>query len=136
MNPEPLRRAYAAVNRAYDTGDFEAFRREVEPLVPPDFVLGSSGMFPDHGEWHGFDGLLEFTCNQLDALEAPWIRIDEYLDRGDYIQANGRFGGRARQTGIEFVIPAVHLWVIRDGRLLRLQVAQDLATALEAAGLG
>ena len=130
-----LKQNYAALNRAYETGDFEAFRREIGPLTAPGFVMATSGQWVEHGEWQGIEGTLEFVHGQLEALEAARIEIDGYDDRGSHIVATGRFGGRARETGIAFEVPIVHVWLIRDGQIVRLQMARDEETALKAAGL-
>ena len=132
---ELIKRNYAALNRAYASGDFDAYEREIAPITDPEFVIATSGQFPDHGEWQGFEGALRFIRGQMEALDDLWIEEDRYVDVGQYVAMTGSFGGRAKETGIEISFPIVHVWVIRDARILRLQMARDLPTALEWAGL-
>jgi ketosteroid isomerase-like protein len=46
-----------------------------------------------------------------------------------------QFGGRARYTGIEVKFAVVHVVMLRDGKLARLDIFMNRAEALEAAEL-
>jgi ketosteroid isomerase-like protein len=65
-NVEIVKRTYDAVNDAYGTGDYS---KPVEEFCHADVVLRTSGMFPETGEYRGYEGLQEFTSNQAETFE-------------------------------------------------------------------
>jgi ketosteroid isomerase-like protein len=112
-----------------------ALKRYFEENLTPDFVLRTGGSWPEHGEWHGVEGLLQFRANQMDALADMSIEPEEYIDAGDVLVVVIRLRGRAKHTGIAAEFPAVHVWTLCDGRATRLETYPDRAEALEAVGL-
>jgi ketosteroid isomerase-like protein len=134
-NVEIAKRGYAAVNHAYETGDLTGLKQHLEENLTPDFVMRTGGSWPEHGEWHGAAGLLQFTANQMDALSDMWIEAEDFVDAGDVLVVPLRLGGRARHTGIEVELPAAHVWTVRAGKAARLETYADKAEALKAVGL-
>ena len=135
-NVEWARQGYAVVNDAYGTDDLTALKRYLEENLTPDFVLRTAGSWPEHGEWHGVEGLLQFRANQMDALADMSIEPEEFIEAGDDVLVVViRLSGRAKHTGIEAEFPAVHVWTLRDGKATRLETYQDREAALEAVGL-
>jgi uncharacterized protein len=134
-NVEWARQGYAVVNDAYGTDNLTALKRYLEENLTPDFVLRTSGSWPEHGEWHGVEGLLEFTANQMDALADMSIEPEEFIAAADVLVVVVRLSGQAKHTGIEAEFPFVHVWTLRDGRAARLETYPDRAAALEAVGL-
>ena len=61
----------------------------------------------------------------------------EYIDAGDRLVVPYRFGGRARYTGLEVEFSFVHVFTLREGRSVRIDVYPDKPAAfaaLEASG--
>ena len=96
-NVEIARRGIVEINSFYRTGEFSL----LQELCDPDFVLQPSGMFPEHEEMRGPEGLLKFIRGQTEAFERMWIEAEEFLDAGDRVVIPIRFGGRARHTGLD-----------------------------------
>src|SRR5262249_37403625 len=115
--------------------DFSEGLFRLRELCDPDFVLRPSGMFPEHEEMHGPEGLLKFIRGQTEAFERMWIEAEEFLDAGDRVVIPIRFGGRARHTGLDVEFPVPPLCPYREGKLLRDEIYPTKAEALEAAGL-
>ena len=130
-NVEIARRGIVEINSFYRTGEFSL----LQELCDPDFVLQPSGMFPEHEEMRGPEGLLKFIRGQTEAFERMWIEAEEFLDAGDRVVIPIRFGGRARHTGLDVEFQVTHLCTYREGKLLRDEIYPTKAEALEAAGL-
>jgi ketosteroid isomerase-like protein len=92
-------------------------------------------MFPESGEYRGYDGLRQFTMNQAEAFEQMSVQPAEFVDAGDRVVVPVRFGGKARHTGIETTFSVVHVWTIRDGKVSGLDMYQSREDALQAVGL-
>jgi len=135
-NVELVREGIAALNEAYRTGDVEPWRRQVEKAFDPEVVLEPGGQTFTEGEWRGHEGAVGFVANQMEVLERMSIQVDEYteVDATCLIVAI-TFGGRARHTGIAVELHPIHVFRLRDEKVLRWQVFQDPGQAREAAGL-
>ena len=135
-NVELAKRGLAAINETYRTGELDAWRQVVEETFDPGAVLEASDEAFSEGEWRGHTGAVGFVANQMEVLEGIWIRPDEYIDAGENCLVVAiTFGGRARYTGIEVEMHPIHLFRMREGKIVRWQVFLDRQQALEAAGL-
>jgi hypothetical protein len=79
-NVERARRAYAALNDAYRSGDVNDLLPIAEEMWDPAIVLRTADTFVESGEWHGYEGLLRFTSDQMQAFERMWIEPGEFID--------------------------------------------------------
>jgi ketosteroid isomerase-like protein len=131
-NVELARRGYAALNDAYQTGEFLS---AIHQFCDPEIVLKPSGILPESSEMHGHEGLLRFAALQTEAFEEFWVEPQEFIDAGDRVVVPVRFGGRARHTGLEVVFEVVHVCTAHDGKWTRLDMYVSKAEALEAVGL-
>ena len=59
----------------------------------------------------------------------------ELIDAGDEVVAAVRLVGVGRQSGVETMANAAHLWTFREGKIVRLTVFQTMQEALEAVRL-
>ena len=136
-NVENARRGYAVLNEAYRQGDASVFRTFLEDFWAPDAVFVPGGLLPDSKPrpHRGWDAMLRFIGNQLEAFSEGWIEAGDFIDRGDYMIVPLRFGGRARHTGLPVEFSFVQLFTFRDGKVTRSEMHKTVAEALEAAGL-
>ena len=134
-NLDIARRGIAEISELYETGEFSQNLPQIREVCDPDFVLRPSGLFPEHGEMHGPEGLLKFMQGQAEAFERMWIEADEFIEAGDRVVIPIRFGGRARHTGLDVEFEVTHLCSYRAGKLLRDEIYPTKTEALEAAGL-
>ena len=135
-NVELVKAGYAALQHAYRTGDLDPLRTHFEAAVDGGFLVKAEGEVFTEGEWHGPEGLLAFVANQMEALDAMWIRPEEFIEVDDEtIVIPVTFGGRARHTEIDVELAPIHLYKLRHGRALSLRIFNDRAAALAAAGV-
>jgi ketosteroid isomerase-like protein len=102
-------------------------------LLDPEVEVHDRPEIPDPQIYRGRDGALA----SLNASRATFAGLDlvpeEFLDAGDRVVVVFRFRGRGRESGIEVDERLAHLWTIRDGRAIRMEVHSSRDAALEAA---
>ena len=99
----------------------------LEEYWDQDFVLEPGGVLPDSSPrpHQGWDGVLAFIGNQMEAFSEGWFEATEFIDRGDYLIVPNRFGGRARHTGLPVEFSLVRLITIQNGKVTRVEVHQE-----------
>ena len=125
------------LNKAYRTGDVADFRAFIKEFWDPEIVLVPAGVLPESGTVQGWEGVLHFLTEQMQAFEEKSMFLEplEYIDAGDRVVVPYRFGGRARHTGIEVEFSFVHVFTQRRGKAVRVDVYTTKAEALEDLGL-
>ncbi len=90
---------------------------------------------PDTQLYRGHEGFRELFRNVIALFdEMRWYPI-EYIDAGEKVVVAVHTVGRGHASGAEVEVTAYHVWTIRDGKGIRLQLFADRSQALEAAGL-
>jgi uncharacterized protein len=131
---EGFRRGYEAINAAYRSGDMNELRSLFQETWDPEVVLQPAGVLPDSEQrpHRGYEGVLNFIANQREAFSDMWIRPDEFIEVGDRLVVPYRMGGHARHTGIEVEFAFAHVFTIRDEKVVRVDVFESKAAALDA----
>ena len=136
---ETARRGYAHLNRAYRSGDVNDFLPWLKEQFDPGVVFVPAGVLPESRPVKGWDGMLRYTAEQMKAFEdgSMWLEPIEYIDSEDdaWLAVLYRFGGTARHTGIAVEFEFVHVFTLRDGMTVRVNVYETREQALEAVGL-
>jgi ketosteroid isomerase-like protein len=120
----------ATVRSAYETyesKDLETFLA----LLDDEFEFRQSELVPWGGSYRGREGMIEFfgrITTHVDSVVDP----EEFVEADDHVVVIGRSRGTAKATGQPFNVRAVHVWQVRDGRLLRLDVYLDTPAMMEA----
>jgi uncharacterized protein len=127
-NVEVVRRAWQALARRDNEAAFALYDPEVE------IDLTGSG-FPGAGVYHGLEGVRSWNREWLGAFGGFSADVEEWIDAGEQVIAMVRWHGRGKLSGTPAQMLRAHVWTLRDGKLLRLRIYDDKATALEAAGL-
>jgi ketosteroid isomerase-like protein len=109
-----------------NNGDFDGM---VE-LVTEDVVIQRPG---GQGEIHGRAALREFM--EPDAFESIRFEPQDMAENGDRVYAKMHITARGRTSGLEVDQVGYHVWTMRDGHGVRLEVFEDEAEARRAAGL-
>jgi ketosteroid isomerase-like protein len=119
-----------AVYRHWSAGDwtprFEFYADDME--------WGWSDEFP------GIAGVYRDTATPNPRLQT-WLcewetwtcEAEEYVVRGDVVVALTRYHGRGRGSGIEISTEGAHVWKLRDGKVVRLEIFADRERALGVA---
>jgi ketosteroid isomerase-like protein len=123
-NVEFVKGIYAA----YDRGDLDAVVAQVHPDV-------LARAHPIGEEYEGREGFLRFIANWTEQFDQFQQIPEEFIDAGDRVIVRIHQRGRGKGSGVpvEARFWLVHL--LDDGKNRRVDLFDDEASALEAAGL-
>jgi ketosteroid isomerase-like protein len=122
-----MRAGYEAMGR----GDFNA----VLDLMDPEIEIRDRPEIPDPQTYRGREGVLTALSRNLDSFDDLEMVPESFVEGGDQMVVCILLRGRGRISGVPVEDRLAHLWTIRDGRAVALQVYSDPAEALRAAGL-
>jgi ketosteroid isomerase-like protein len=98
---------------------------EVGALVIPDVPATSRGP----------DGVREFFRHWVGAFEGWAYEVEEVIDAGDAVAVRIHQWGRGKGSGVTVDLRFWEVWIMRDGKAVRVTHGLEKADALEAAGL-
>ena len=126
-NVEIVRR----LNDAWAAGDFKAALELMHPKIvwrePPDQ--------PGSDAFHGHAGVAQSIQRWVGAWEDWRYECEELMDAGDQIIQIGSQSGRGKGSGARVASPLCHVWTLRDGLIVEMQMFSQREQALEAVGL-
>ena len=126
-NVETLRRAW----KAWEKGEWDA----LYALYHPDIVWDASALEgPITGIYHGHDGVRQYFSEWLESFEAHEARAEKFIDAGDDVIVGIRLKGRGKASGVEVEMARCNIYRMRDGLAVRVELYENEAEALEAAG--
>jgi len=130
-NVDLVRRGY----EMYAGGDFESVARlfSGEAEMPDSGGLGVAGTAA--GTAYGPEGFLQANNEALEAFEDYRVEAERFIDAGEAVVVAVRISGQGRGSGAKLEMGLAHLWVVRDGKVVRGEVHRTTEEALEAAGL-
>ena len=127
-NVDALRHVYEEWGRGNWRPKFEIYDDEMEWGWSDDFP-GLAGVYRDPAERN----------ERLHAWLSPWedwrCEAEDYVAHGDHVVALCRYRGRGKGSGATIDTEGAHVWTLRDGKVVRLEVFADRAKALAAVGL-
>jgi uncharacterized protein len=87
---------------------------------------GLAGVFEDHDD----------PNPRLVAWLSGWehwrAEADEFLQFGDHVVVLATYHGRGRGSGVEISQEGAHVWELRDGKVVRLEIFASRAKALQS----
>ena len=100
----------------------------------PDMEWGWSDEFP------GLEGVYKDTRNPNPRL-LTWLsewehwraQAEEYLEFGDHVVVLARYHGQGRGSGVEIHQDGAHVFELRDGKIVRLEIFASRERAIESA---
>jgi hypothetical protein len=119
-----VRGFYEAVAR----GDASA----VLDLLDPQVELTAPTSVPWGGTFKGREGAGEMFAMLAEQPMEFRREPQDYLDLGERVVVTLRVFGRPKAGGTEFEVPEVHVWTVRQGRIIRLEAYFDTALVLSA----
>jgi ketosteroid isomerase-like protein len=125
-NVELLRQGYEALHG----GDLDAML----DLMDSQVEIRDRPESPDAAVYRGHEGVLAALGVSVETFDELKLLAEEFVGRGDHVAVAIRLVGRGRGSGIPVEDRVVHLWKMRDGKAVALQVYTDMADALEAVG--
>jgi ketosteroid isomerase-like protein len=130
-NVEIVRRGYGL----FAAGNLEG----IAALFSADAELAGAGglgvMGTAAGTVYGPEGFVTATEDAQEAFEEYHVEPEEFIDAGEAVVVPVRISGRGRASGAQLETHLAHLWVFRDGKIVRGEVYRTSAEALEAVGL-
>ena len=126
-NIQRLRATYEAANR----GDWDGFFADVHPdleLKAPDRMMRA-------GSYRGPAAVREFFEDLLEPFEDVVIEPERFVDRGDRVVVFLLLSSRPSGSSAKVEIRIGHLWTMRDGKAVELEIFAEREMALVAAGL-
>ena len=127
-NVEALRPVYEEWGRGNYGPRFDVYADDMEWGWSSEFP-GLAGVSPDP----------ELRSRRLREWLSPWedwrCEAEEYRANGDYVVVLARYMGRGKESGVTVDTEGAHLWKMRDGKAIRLEVFSSRNRALQAAGL-
>ena len=85
---------------------------------------------PWGGTFRGHEGFREFLGKLLDQPAEFRRELREYLDAGERVVVLLRQMGRPKGGDTEYDVPEVHVWTVRDGKIVDFEGSFDTATVL------
>jgi ketosteroid isomerase-like protein len=125
-NINVVRRAYQAFGQNDLPTIFE--------LLDPEVVFYQTELLPWGGRREGHEGMRSFLEDLARNVEAQ-VELDEYIEAGESVVAVGRTRGRVRNTDEKFEARAVHVWTLREGRVVGFEAYIDTPKMREVLGL-
>jgi hypothetical protein len=119
-----LRSFYDSVAR----GDIDA----ILDLLDPQVVWRTPESLPWGGTFHGHEGFRQFLAKLISEPVEARREVQRYIDAGDRIAVQLRTFGRPKGDTTETDVPEVHVWTVRNGKIVDLEAIFDTETALRA----
>jgi ketosteroid isomerase-like protein len=130
-NVETVRRGY----ELYAAGDLEG----VNAMFSADVELADAGGLGAAGTAVGTrsgpDAFLRAAEEPLEAFEDYRVEPEEFIDADEAVVVPVRISGRGKASGAQLEMRLVHVWVLRNGNVIRGEVYLTRSEALEAVGL-
>jgi ketosteroid isomerase-like protein len=127
-NVEALRPVYEEWGRGNWTPRFGVYADDME--------WGWSDEFPGLG---GVEADPELISSRLRAWLSPWedwrCEAEEFVVAGDHVVVLTRYRGRGKGSKVTVDTRGAHLWTLRNGKAMRLEVFSSRERALAAAGI-
>ena len=101
-------------------------------LLDPDVEWRAPASLPWGGDFHGHEGFREFFRKLFGQPVDSRREVREYLSAGDRVVVRLRLFGRRKGRETEIEVPEVHIWTVRNGKILGLEAHFDTAMFLGA----
>jgi ketosteroid isomerase-like protein len=118
---------------------YEAFRRgdvqAIFALLHPEIEFYQSKRVPWGGKYKGHEEVGYFFSKLIETIESR-VAPDQFIDDEEgHVVTVGHTRGSIRATGREFEVPAVHVWTIREGKVMKFEAYIDAFQMRVALGL-
>ena len=117
----------AGFYRSAAEGDFDT----VLAMLDPDVTVWQTEELPWGGSYEGIDGFIEFFGKLRESIESK-VDIEEVFEAGEHVVQMGHTRGTVNANGVAFDVREVHVWGVRDGKLLSLRSHIDTPAMLAA----
>ncbi len=130
-NVEIMRRMYAAWLAQNLRAVYETFDEDIELNPDPEASWVGIGQ-----TYRGVAGMKSYMAAVYDAFEDYRPEVEELMDLGDQVLTLAIEHGRGRGSGAEVEAHrTAHVWTLRDGKAVQLDLYLERNEALKAVGL-
>jgi ketosteroid isomerase-like protein len=123
QNIDVVRHVYAAMK----TRDADSMRE----LFADDIHFWQSPELPWGGDYAGHDGAFTFFLTLVEHIDSQ-VSTENLFAAGDHVVQTGRTRGNVVANGASFDIAEVHVWEVRDGKVVAFRAYIDTPAMLEA----
>ena len=99
-------------------------------VIDPAIVVQQSEALPWGGVYRELEGFHRFFGTVLQYLDST-VAIERLIEAGNQVAVVGRTRGMVRANGRAFDVPLVHLYELRDHRIVRSTILIDTPAMLE-----
>lgn len=117
------------VYAAFESADLDT----VLALVDPDCTITQDPALPWGGEHHGTDGAATFAITLAGTISST-VTVNGLFEAGDRVIQYGHTHGTVIATGAAFDVPEVHVWTLRDGKIIAAEFYIESSAMLVALG--
>jgi uncharacterized protein len=121
----------ATVRRVYEAMQARDVDRILGELFSPDITIWQTPDLPWGGTHHRHDGAIKFFVTLVEHIQSQ-VTTEYLYPAGDHVVQIGRTRGTVVANGASFDISEVHLWELRDEKVVRFEVYIDTPAMLEA----
>lgn len=122
-----------SVYDAFSRGDIPAILNCMD--VQSELIFEGSSAIPWAGHWRGREGwgrFFQFVGENLEGVTLQ--KMEPFAVQGDNVVVAGRYQGKVKQTGRRIDSPLVHLWTVRNGKVVRcVELTNTVAEATACA---
>ena len=115
---------------AFESRDLEAVLRYLAPDVE---IVASEGL-PWSGTYHGPGGFADFVGAVEEHMRLSF-ETDELIESGESVAQIGAMVGEVHGANTTFWARSIHLWHLREGKVVSFQNYPDTRTQRIALGL-
>jgi ketosteroid isomerase-like protein len=115
---------------AFARGDVKAILETLAPNV--EWIMDGPKVIPYAGKWTGPAQVLKFFEALGGTQEAVKMTTDDYIAQGDKVVTVGRYAATVKATGWKFDSVAVHVFTIKNGKVVKFLDVTDTAQVAEA----
>ena len=114
---------------------YEAFAHQdledLLSLIDFDCVVTQDASLPWGGRYVGHDGVTSFALAMIGAIDSS-VTVESLFEADGQVIQSGRTKGTVRANGNAFDIAEVHLWTLKQGKVVAAHFAIDTAAMLAA----
>jgi uncharacterized protein len=114
---------------------YDAFGRRdqatILSLIDPAIDIQQTDQLPWGGSYHGPQGMLAFFEKLLNNVESK-LAIEKFVDAGNDVVMVGRTQGQTKSKNTPFDVSAIHVWTIREGKIVGFHPYIDTPGMLKA----
>ncbi|MFL5820032.1 MAG: nuclear transport factor 2 family protein [Solirubrobacteraceae bacterium] len=103
-------------------------------LHHPEIEVHDRPQAPDPQVYRGHEGVLRSLRVSQEAFQELDVAPEEFIEVGDRVVVVFRFRGTGRESGVPIDERLAHLWTVRGGKAVRMEVHSGREEAVRAAG--